>query len=590
MVLKFKYISEDGRLESYQNYKIAQNSSLSNTIVVTSTDPNAQNYNYCLEFLCYNSKNVPKTQYISTILEYSQEGITFVVPASLTQYKGHVDMQLTGFSIEDNSIVFKSINKGAKAFDVEGSLNVLESDVGSTPNILTEIFEELAFYRKTRDDFAQNVQRDTEKELNEAVAEIDGAVRKIDEKIDATVQEIDAIASEIDKKFDSVKQDVDKLSTSAIQEITYTADAKRQEIANIAEAAKQEVNEFAVLIKQDFADIRSTIAESVKQEIADSVQGIIQGDVFYKVTFRFNGEIIKSITVREGAKVNPPEFTLPTGCEVEDGWYDISKNKLWNFDEDSVFEDVVLTLNFMSKGITFMNTGKIKNFANLKGDIYLPDYHNGKRITQTDANVVNLSDGVNLHFGYNILNYAGVLSIGSQVKNMYFPKDSKMRNRANGVYTDREQAGLVSFVFAPRNTDSTLYIQSDCQELGGYAISNVPNLKKIVIPPTVTGLNSNCIYNTGITSITIPASVTFCNAGALLNNVNLTSIYLEGDLSESINGGTFVDRTNDTIVRPALYVRPEHYQKYIDRGLQEFYTINVMSKEYFDANYSAKEE
>ena len=483
MILKFKYLSEDGRLEAFQNYTIAQNSSLTNTIVVTSTDSNAQNYKYCLEFLCYNYKNVPKAQYVSPILDYTQEGVVFAVPASLTQYKGHVDMQLTGYSPEDNSIVFKSINKSAKAFDVEGSLNALENEILTTPTIFKEFLDEIEYYRKTRDEFANDV-----------------------------------------------KQDVNKI-----------------------------------------------------------IQDMLKGNVFYKVTFRINGEIIKSMTVREGIRLLPPEYTLPDGCEVVEGWYDISKDRLWDFLEDSVTSDVVLTLNFMSKGIGMSAAGKIKDFANLTGDIYLPDYYNGKRVTHTENTVTNLADGVNLHFGYNLTNYLGILKAGSQVKKMLFPKDSKMRNRVNGVYTDKEEVGVVSFIFAPRGSASALYIHSDCQELGVYAISNDEKLTKIVIPPTVTGLSSNCITNTGITSITIPSSVTYCNSAALFNNKNLTSIYLEGDLSERINGGTFVDASVTPTKRPTLYVRPEHYKNYINRNLQNSYTIEVMSKEYMDENYNAKE-
>ncbi|MDE6758614.1 MAG: leucine-rich repeat protein [Clostridia bacterium] len=596
MVLKFKYLSEDGRLESYQNYTIAQNSSLSNSIVVTSTDPNAHNYKYCLEFLCYNYKNVPKTQYISPILEYSQEGIEFAIPANLTQYKGHVDMQLTGYSPDDNKIVFKSINKSAKAFDVEGSLNVLESDIANTPNILTEFFDELAFYRNTRDELAQTVRQETEEKLAVAaqrveavVQEVNAATQEIETNVNTTFQEINdnvnAFTQQIDQKISRVNVSVDSLS----KQVADITNSSKQGIINTAESAKQELSEIVDSIKQDFATIRGEIAETVKKEIIDSVQGIIQGDVFYKITFRINGEVIKSYTVREGVKVQQPEFTLPNGCEVVEGWYDMSQDRLWDFDEDGVVNDVVLTLNYMSAGIGMSAAGKIKDFANLTGDIYLPDYYNGKRVTHTENTVTNLSDGVNLHFGYNLTYYLGILSAGSQVKNLYFPKDSKMRNRANGIYTDKAEVGLVSFIFTPRDT-KTLYIQSDCQELGVYAISHNPNLTKIVIPPTVTSLGSYCITNTGITTITIPASVTYCNTGAFYNNVNLQSIYIEGDMSEIITSASFVDRTQTTMTRPTLYVRPEHYQKYINRKLHNYYTINVMSKEYLDANYSAKEE
>ena len=133
MILKFKYHSDNNLLEAYQSYILAQNSSLVDSVYITSTADDADKYDYCLEFVCYNSKNIPKAQYISPILKY-EDGITFTLPNNLTEYKGHVDMQLTGYLPEDNSVVFKSIAKNCKAFDVEGSLNVLSRFLGFARN------------------------------------------------------------------------------------------------------------------------------------------------------------------------------------------------------------------------------------------------------------------------------------------------------------------------------------------------------------------------------------------------------------------------------------------------------------------------
>ena len=166
MILKFKYHSDTGLLEAYQSYTLAQNSSNSDSVVITSTASDADRYDYCLEFVCYNSKNIPKAQYITPILHYN-EGITFTLPNNITEYKGHVDMQLTGYLPEDNSVVFKSIAKNCKAFDVEGSLNVLESDLGETPNVLTEVMKELDALNNIHEEIVQNA-RDEFEEICES--------------------------------------------------------------------------------------------------------------------------------------------------------------------------------------------------------------------------------------------------------------------------------------------------------------------------------------------------------------------------------------------------------------------------------------
>ncbi|MDE5756111.1 MAG: leucine-rich repeat domain-containing protein [Clostridia bacterium] len=152
MILKYKYHSDTGLLEAYRSYTLAQNNSLSDTILITSTAPDAERYNYCLEFICYNSKSIPKAQYISPILNYSDEGISFVVPNNLTEFRGHVDMQLTGYDPDDNSIVFKSVSKNCKAFEVEGSLCVLEKDLNDTPNVFTEVLKQLEELGKIHQD------------------------------------------------------------------------------------------------------------------------------------------------------------------------------------------------------------------------------------------------------------------------------------------------------------------------------------------------------------------------------------------------------------------------------------------------------
>lgn len=171
MILKFKYHSDTGLLEAYQSYILAQNSSNSDSVAITSTASDADAYDYCLEFVCYNSKNIPKAQYISPILHYN-DGITFTLPNNITEYKGHVDMQLTGYLPEDNSVVFKSIAKNCKAFDVEGSLNVLESDLGETPNVLTEVMKELNALNDIHEEIVQNARDEFEQVCEDKLKDV----------------------------------------------------------------------------------------------------------------------------------------------------------------------------------------------------------------------------------------------------------------------------------------------------------------------------------------------------------------------------------------------------------------------------------
>ncbi|MDE7190969.1 MAG: leucine-rich repeat domain-containing protein [Clostridia bacterium] len=169
MILKYKYHSDSGLLEAYRSYTLAQNNSLSDTIVITSTASDAERYNYCLEFICYNSKSIPKAQYVSPILNYSG-GISFAIPNNLTEFRGHVDMQLTGYDPVDNSIVFKSVSKNCKAFDVEGSLCVLEKDLNDTPNVFTEVLKQLEDLRNIRQDIIEEAMKKFSAQILDMVA------------------------------------------------------------------------------------------------------------------------------------------------------------------------------------------------------------------------------------------------------------------------------------------------------------------------------------------------------------------------------------------------------------------------------------
>ncbi len=172
MILKYKYHSDSGLLEAYRSYTLAQNNSLSDTVVITSTASDAERYNYCLEFICYNSKSIPKAQYISPILNYADGGISFTVPNNLTEFRGHVDMQLTGYDPDDNSIVFKSVSKNCKAFDVEGSLCVLEKDLNETPNVFTEVLKQLEDLRKIHQDIIDEAMKQFGSQFFEKVEKI----------------------------------------------------------------------------------------------------------------------------------------------------------------------------------------------------------------------------------------------------------------------------------------------------------------------------------------------------------------------------------------------------------------------------------
>lgn len=173
MIINLKYNSQTGLLTPMANYTLAQHNHLADKIVVVSNAPDCKDYNYCLEFVCYNTKNVPKNQYVSEILTYTDDGIVFDVPNNLTQYAGFVDVQLTGYAKDNYNIIFKSISKNTKAFSVEGSLSVLDNALSDTPNILTLLQQELDYVRDVKETIANDFENLIKNDLGQVLEDFE---------------------------------------------------------------------------------------------------------------------------------------------------------------------------------------------------------------------------------------------------------------------------------------------------------------------------------------------------------------------------------------------------------------------------------
>ncbi|MDD7350956.1 MAG: hypothetical protein PUG90_02065 [Clostridia bacterium] len=173
MIINLKYNSQTGLLTPMANYTLAQHNHLADKIVVVSNAPDCKDYNYCLEFVCYNTKNVPKNQYVSEILTYTDDGLVFDVPNNLTQYAGFVDVQLTGYAKDNYNIIFKSISKNTKAFSVEGSLSVLDNALSDTPNILTLLQQELDYVREVKETIANDFENLIKNDLGQVLEDFE---------------------------------------------------------------------------------------------------------------------------------------------------------------------------------------------------------------------------------------------------------------------------------------------------------------------------------------------------------------------------------------------------------------------------------
>ena len=478
MLLKFKYHSQTGFLEAYRSYSLAQNNSLSDTVIITSDAADADKYNYCLEFICYNSKSIPKAQYISPILNYTDGGISFAIPNNLTEFRGHVDMQLTGYDSQDNSIVFKSISKNCKAFDVEGSLCVLEKDLNDTPNVFTEVLQRL----------------------------------------------------------------------------------------------------------EELKNIREDIINSAMNMFSDDMLKIFKSYRWFTVRYYDNGRLIKEERVIEKSKLVEPQYKLPNGCVLAEGWYFPSENRIWDFDRDTAEQDIDLYLNYMSEGVA-VRDGMVTSFGSrTRSHIYIPEYYDGYKVDTVKSNSINVPYESYIHLGNNMENFE-ILLTNANVLGLYFPLTHPLV-KSDGGYMYVQNDGEYFLFFAPKlKHGDTLAICDGCKSINTMAINGIRGLKHLILPDSLQHLAELSIVDTDVEELILPKNISIIDGTAICNNRNLKKIVIEGDISDIITENTFisVDGSNN-VIRPTLYVFPEYYENYKAKNLA--YELKVVGGEYFDARYA----
>ncbi|MBQ7910297.1 MAG: leucine-rich repeat domain-containing protein, partial [Clostridia bacterium] len=102
---------------------------------------------------------------------------------------------------------------------------------------------------------------------------------------------------------------------------------------------------------------------------------------------------------------------------------------------------------------------------------------------------------------------------------------------------------------APKIVSVEFEAGSVCESIGNYAFRNCTGLTSITVPDSVTSIDNYAFYGcTGLTSITIPESVTSIGNYAFYNCSALTDVYYGGS-EEEWNNVTIA--TNNTPIQNA---------------------------------------
>lgn len=158
------------------------------------------------------------------------------------------------------------------------------------------------------------------------------------------------------------------------------------------------------------------------------------------------------------------------------------------------------------------------------GDIVIPDTIDGYPVT----GIGTLLDGVdmikNVYIGKNIStinNYAlycyALESITVDEENQYFSSDE------NGVLFDKEKTILIQYPFGSKNEEYV--VPSTVKEIGFESMTNIPYLKKLILPYGLETIGRNAIAEyIAIYELTIPDTVTRIESGALFGTHIISEI------------------------------------------------------------------
>ena len=144
MVINCIFDAGDNTLRADDYYCISQDDNNSSVISVLCRGiDDYGDWQYYLEFRCFDRRGVPTSAYTSPKLTPNENGyILFEVPDCLTGHPGYVAAQLVAYVAgagANNQIVLKSVMRGDRIFDVAPSLSVTETHVLDTPNIFLEL-------------------------------------------------------------------------------------------------------------------------------------------------------------------------------------------------------------------------------------------------------------------------------------------------------------------------------------------------------------------------------------------------------------------------------------------------------------------
>ncbi len=173
--------------------------------------------------------------------------------------------------------------------------------------------------------------------------------------------------------------------------------------------------------------------------------------------------------------------------------------------------------------LTITGTGEMGDFEQIKigEDDYITSAPWGTGITS-----VTVGDGIT-SIGNAAFVGAKKLSTVEGMNDVVSVGDAFERTGLTSIAFPDSVESISSFAFCRNLTQ--LELPDSLTSISSAMFWDTPNLKSIIIPPSVTTLEFAAFDGSGITSLVVPETVTTINSAAFAHTPNLTSLVIEGN-------------------------------------------------------------
>lgn len=268
---------------------------------------------------------------------------------------------------------------------------------------------------------------------------------------------------------------------------------------------------------EEFRQAKDGVIRDFEQAAHNDLGKLLSAYRFCSVSFCVAGVVKERVTLLQGAKITPPRITLPEGCVADGGWYAADSDLPWRFETDTISRDVTLELNFMTEG-TVVIGGIVQSCSTRSGELYLPRYCNGRRVTGVADGGRRLTSSKYLTvYVPDTITQIDSFAATAFVRRFVVHRDNPVlvADEAGALYSrdgitllklpdiasqtetilDERTRVVAPYACAGRRSALTIVLPSGVARIGEGALKECPVLERIDLPPCLLSIGTDALRN-----------------------------------------------------------------------------------------------